>query len=1040
MKKVLNFTFKLFLLMFIMAGFSVTINAQNAWINEFHYDNAGTDVNESIEIVIENPGSFTLSLFSVVLYNGNGGAVYGTKYLNDFTAGSTSGSFTLYHYPYPTNGIQNGPDAIALAYDGVLIPGQFLSYEGAFTGIGGAADGVPSTNIGVSETSSTPADHSLQLSGTGGSYSEFTWQAPATATAGALNNSQTLTSGGISNPVNFNAAAYSTTQIDLSWTLNTNSDSVVIAQNSTDTFGTPSGTYPIGGVISGGGTVIYKGTGTTTSHTGLTDNTEYFYKAWSKTAAHEYSSGVNDSATTLKVEPSNYPADFTATATGITIMLDWTDAVGTQIPDAYLIRISDQDNITAPTDGVAVEDDTDLSDGTGGINVDYGQESCTFYRLEETTDYYFKIYPYTNSGNGINFKTDGSAPSANDETQSIINVNDFESNTFGTWDTVSLASVKNWSVYSGNGAYGTQYYANMNGYQTSGDVLEDDWLISPSLNLDVYTDEKMIFFTYWQYSTETDELKLKYSTDYTSGDPSAATWFELTFTKSPVAFTWVPSGFIDLSSISGNNVHIAFHYVSTATPRSWSVDEIEITGNGVSDPSNFDATTVSSTQIDLSWNKNNNDNDVMVAWSLNSTFGTPIGTYPIGGLIIGGGTVLYKGQAESFNHTGRNPSTAYYYKAWSVDGSNIYSAGVSDSASTQFTEPSNHPTGLAAVSNGPSQITVSWTDSDAAHYLVKGSSEGYGSIVPPIDGVGQDDSLLVQNVDASVQSHQFTGLTPSTPYYFKIFPYNGGGESSNYKTNGTIPETSATTDDLNMELIISEIADPLDNSNTRFVEIKNTGLTEINFTSDPVFLCKQANGGATWNSVALTGTMAPGVIQVVAYSVSYFDTAYNAPADQYAGSVANFNGDDGVFLYYGGDQTNGILMDAFGEVDVRGDTTDWFYQDGHVVRNRGILSPNSIWTASEWSIVRNVNYDNMTPYLHAANVTWQGTSSTDWNARGTNWNGTYGWVPDASCIVTIPNVSNSPIITEPSGCHGLDIQSGASLSIQSTGSLLIVGP
>ena len=28
----------------------------NAWINELHYDNAGTDVNELVEVVIENAG------------------------------------------------------------------------------------------------------------------------------------------------------------------------------------------------------------------------------------------------------------------------------------------------------------------------------------------------------------------------------------------------------------------------------------------------------------------------------------------------------------------------------------------------------------------------------------------------------------------------------------------------------------------------------------------------------------------------------------------------------------------------------------------------------------------------------------------------------------------------------------------------------------------------------------------------------------------------------------------------------------------------
>ena len=47
---------------------SLNIMAQNAWLNELHYDNSGTDVGEFLEIVIENPGSYSLSDFSVYLY------------------------------------------------------------------------------------------------------------------------------------------------------------------------------------------------------------------------------------------------------------------------------------------------------------------------------------------------------------------------------------------------------------------------------------------------------------------------------------------------------------------------------------------------------------------------------------------------------------------------------------------------------------------------------------------------------------------------------------------------------------------------------------------------------------------------------------------------------------------------------------------------------------------------------------------------------------------------------------------------------------
>ena len=46
------------------------------FINEIHYDNSGTDVNEFIEIA--GPAGTNLAEYSIVLYNGSGGAVYDT--------------------------------------------------------------------------------------------------------------------------------------------------------------------------------------------------------------------------------------------------------------------------------------------------------------------------------------------------------------------------------------------------------------------------------------------------------------------------------------------------------------------------------------------------------------------------------------------------------------------------------------------------------------------------------------------------------------------------------------------------------------------------------------------------------------------------------------------------------------------------------------------------------------------------------------------------------------------------------------------------
>ena len=55
---------------------------------------------------------------------------------------------------------------------------QFLSYEGVITGAPGTpAAGITSTDVGVSEEPAPGAGLSLQLTGSGASYADFTWAA-----------------------------------------------------------------------------------------------------------------------------------------------------------------------------------------------------------------------------------------------------------------------------------------------------------------------------------------------------------------------------------------------------------------------------------------------------------------------------------------------------------------------------------------------------------------------------------------------------------------------------------------------------------------------------------------------------------------------------------------------------------------------------------------------------------------------------------------------------------------------------------------------
>ncbi|HJT63301.1 MAG TPA: hypothetical protein VJ839_00850, partial [Candidatus Limnocylindria bacterium] len=162
--------------------------ATSVFINEIHYDNTGTDAGEAIEIA--GPAGTDLTGWSIVLYNGSGGAVYDTDALSGLIPNQQAGFGTVV-VNYAVNGIQNGsPDGVALVNGATVV--QFLSFEGTFTAVGGAADGLLSTDIGVSENGSEALGQSLQLQGAGTDYEDFTWAAPMAQTFGAVNTGQTF--------------------------------------------------------------------------------------------------------------------------------------------------------------------------------------------------------------------------------------------------------------------------------------------------------------------------------------------------------------------------------------------------------------------------------------------------------------------------------------------------------------------------------------------------------------------------------------------------------------------------------------------------------------------------------------------------------------------------------------------------------------------------------------------------------------------------------------------------------------------------------
>ncbi|WP_168026834.1 T9SS-dependent choice-of-anchor J family protein [Ignavibacterium album] len=100
------------------------------------------------------------------------------------------------------------------------------------------------------------------------------------------------------NPASFAAVPLSSSQIQLTFTTNSNNNNVVIVWNNTGTFTSPSGAPPSVGQPFAGGTLLYNGLVSPVNHSGLTGNTQYYYKAFSYNGS-VYSPGLTSSATTL---------------------------------------------------------------------------------------------------------------------------------------------------------------------------------------------------------------------------------------------------------------------------------------------------------------------------------------------------------------------------------------------------------------------------------------------------------------------------------------------------------------------------------------------------------------------------------------------------------------------------------------------------------------------------------------------------------------------------------------------------------------------
>ena len=132
---------------------------------------------------------------------------------------------------------------------------------------------------------------------------------------------------------------------------------------------------------------------------------------------------------------------------------------------------------------------------------------------------------------------------------------DFASS-FGTYTTYDVLGPQSWEI-----DYNT---AKMTGYANSTNYANEDWLISKRFSLENVSEVSMTMTYIARYFENLDrDVTVQVSSDYTSGDPTQATWEQVSASwTSGSNWTDFVSTTIDLSRFAGQKICVAVKYLS----------------------------------------------------------------------------------------------------------------------------------------------------------------------------------------------------------------------------------------------------------------------------------------------------------------------------------------------------------------------------------------------------------------------------------------------------------------------------------------------
>lgn len=481
------------------------------------------------------------------------------------------------------------------------------------------------------------------------------------------------------------------------------------------------------------------------------------------------------------------------------VVLNFTPDSGGDV----LVVFSTADTFGTPADATSYITGDSLPGGgtVAGIST---TSSFTVNDLVPGTQYFFKLFTVDGSNN---YSTPTSTVSASTSTFALQVEN------FSQWTPVSVAGEDGWFV-SGNSATGS-------GFGDSEPV--EFWLISPELDLDLTVAEVFEFDYNGRFIDSIVGLEVFYTMSYT-GDPTTTTWVPFTATNADFDtnkstdgdLTDVISASVDLGSLSGMTLQLAFKYTSSGTvadeTRSWILQNPLISGNGPSEA----AITLSASPATVEEGASRTVNlSLPAAVSGDTEFflssngdGSELG-FPSSVTVLNGTDNVdftVNGLADNIFDTDQGVTLVANASGFVVDAIDITlvdtdsAIPAGDLVITQYYEGSfgnNKYIEVTNVSNGPLDVTgytvVRWGNARAEEYKTATAEPGddYDSFdLSPLGTLAAGQTVLLANTDATTPiAATNADLTQGFP---GAFTFNGNDSVVIYNT--VTPNPSAIVD------------------------------------------------------------------------------------------------------------------------------------------------------------------------------------------------------------------------------------------------------